>query len=491
MYGRGNTDGWSSGQYCMPAGGAPLSPREQLLTRDELSRLLRVFAALGVTRVRLTGGEPTLRADLEDIIRQCTVISQLWLVNGLRHYESPPSKLVPTHHPNPPSVQRSCPTSNYISSDNKRFYTTSKLPLPQWRSSGTHQTAPDIQLDFKLYGIANWHDLSYSIRLFISYTNIEQRAVPTGSVGYGGRPTVFRCAEEAASLGLEVGMTTNGVALTRRLPALRRAGLAALNVSLDSLQAARYERMARRPALPRVLAGIDLALQLGYSPVKVNVVLMKGFNDDEIFDFVEMTRDRDIEVRFIEFMPFAGNAWEGDKLVPYRAVLRQLATRYELRPLAAAPAATALRWAAHGHRGALGFIASMTRPFCAGCNRLRLTADGNLKVTGAPSDDLGLTIAGSLLTCNCSHINRCACSARRRCRCGTRAWSNSYARGSPTRSRSMPVWKIWRAWKIDPWCLLGDSARVLHARGERGRRARPRPTGAGGTGVRYISHGQT
>ncbi|CAG9787580.1 unnamed protein product [Diatraea saccharalis] len=192
---------------------------------------------------------------------------------------------------------------------------------------------------------------------------------------------ISRVVEEVSDLGVRtVGLTTNGLVLTRRLPALQRAGLSALNVSLDSLRADRYERMARRPGLSRVLAGIDLALQLGYRPLKLNVVLMKGFNDDEICDFVELTRDREIEIRFIEFMPFTGNSWDDSKLVPYRTALREIAKRYEVEPAEVRASDTARVWNVRGHKGTVAFIASMTRPFCNTCNRLRLTADGSIKV---------------------------------------------------------------------------------------------------------------
>ncbi|XP_045499014.1 molybdenum cofactor biosynthesis protein 1 [Colias croceus] len=244
-------------QYCMPAEGVPLSARSALLTRAELARLVRVFAALGVTKLRLTGGEPTVRQDLVDIIQELAGVE----------------------------------------------------------------------------GIAT------------------------------------------------VAMTSNGVALTRRLPALQRAGLAALNVSLDSLRAERYERMARRPGLQKVLACIDLALQLGFSPVKVNTVLMKGFNDDEVCDFVEFTKDRNVEVRFIEFMPFTGNRWDDSRMVAGAAALAAArAALPALRPAPPAPCRTATVWKADGYAGSVGFISSMTQPFCSSCNRLRLTADGNLKV---------------------------------------------------------------------------------------------------------------
>lgn len=114
-----------------------------------------------------------------------------------------------------------------------------------------------------------------------------------------------------------VSITTNGIMLTRLLVSMQRAGLNAINVSLDTLKAAKYEQIARRKGFERVLAGIDLAIQLGYKP-KINCVVMKGFNNMELCDFVEFTKDRNVDIRFIEYMPFTGNKWETEKMVTYR-----------------------------------------------------------------------------------------------------------------------------------------------------------------------------
>lgn len=114
-----------------------------------------------------------------------------------------------------------------------------------------------------------------------------------------------------------VGITTNAIMLTRLLVPMQRAGLDAINISLDTLKVNKYEQITRRKGWERVIAGIDLAIQLGYKP-KVNCVLMKNFNDDEICDFVEFTKDRNVDVRFIEYMPFTGNKWQTDKMVTFK-----------------------------------------------------------------------------------------------------------------------------------------------------------------------------
>lgn len=114
-----------------------------------------------------------------------------------------------------------------------------------------------------------------------------------------------------------MGITTNGIMLTRLLVPMQRAGLDAINISLDTLIAKKYETITRRRGMERVIAGIDLALQLGYKP-KVNCVVMKDFNDNEIVDFVGMTKERNVDIRFIEYMPFTGNKWDTEKMVTYK-----------------------------------------------------------------------------------------------------------------------------------------------------------------------------
>jgi len=130
----------------------------------------------------------------------------------------------------------------------------------------------------------------------------------------------------------------------------------------------------------RVIAGIDLAVQLGYRP-KVNCVLMRDFNEDEICDFVEFTRDRPVDVRFIEYMPFSGNKWHTERLISYKDTLQAIRQRWpDFEALPNGPNDTSKAYAVPGFKGQVGFITSMTEHFCGTCNRLRLTADGNIKV---------------------------------------------------------------------------------------------------------------
>ncbi|KAI3867996.1 hypothetical protein MKX03_035212 [Papaver bracteatum] len=244
-------------QYCMPDAGVDLTPSPQLLSQNEIIRVANLFVSSGVDKIRLTGGEPTVRKDIEEI---CLQLSNL---EGLK----------------------------------------------------------------------------------------------------------------------TLAITTNGINLARKLPKLKECGLTAVNISLDTLVPAKFEFMTRRKGFLKVLESINTAADLGYNPVKVNCVIMRGFNDDEICDFVELTRDRPINVRFIEFMPFDGNVWNVKKLVPYAEMLDKVVQQFKsLKRLQDHPTDTAKNFRVDGYCGSVSFITSMTEHFCAGCNRLRLLADGNFKV---------------------------------------------------------------------------------------------------------------
>lgn len=168
--------------------------------------------------------------------------------------------------------------------------------------------------------------------------------------------------------------------LTRLLVPMQRAGLDVINISLDTLRGSKYEHVTRRRGMDRALAGIDLAVQLGFRP-KVNCVVMRGFNDNELVDFVGLTRERPIDVRFIEYMPFSGNKWETEKMVSFRDMFAAINAEYpDIVALPNGLNDTSKGFAVPGFAGRFGFITSMTDHFCGTCNRLRLTADGNLKV---------------------------------------------------------------------------------------------------------------
>ncbi len=203
----------------------------------------------------------------------------------------------------------------------------------------------------------------------------------------GGEPLVRKHMEDLAEKlgrlpGLKtLALTTNGMLLPKKLPRLHAAGVNAINISLDTLVPERFETITRRKGLEEVLQAIDLAIAYGYSPVKVNCVVMRGVNDDEILDFVELTRDAPIGVRFIEYMPFQGNGWSENGFVPYADMLERIRmVHFGLVRSEDGPHATSKTWRVPGYRGTVGFIASMSEKFCGTCNRLRLTADGSFKV---------------------------------------------------------------------------------------------------------------
>ncbi|KAH1051451.1 hypothetical protein GYH30_021382 [Glycine max] len=282
-------------QYCMPADGVELTPSPQLLTKTEILRCANLFVSSGVNKIRLTGGEPTIRKDIEDI-----------------------------------------------------------------------------------------------------------------------------CLELSTLKGLKtLSMTTNGIALARKLPKLKECGLNSVNISLDTLVPAKFEFMTRRKGHEKVMDSINAAIDLGFNPVKVNCVVMRGFNDDEICDFVELTREKPIDIRFIEFMPFDGNVWNVKKLVPYSEMLDTVMKQFtSLKRVQDQPTDTAKNFTIDGHAGRISFITSMTEHFCAGCNRLRLLADGNFKVClfgpseislrdplrrGAEDDELREIIAAAVKRKKASH----------------------------------------------------------------------------------------
>ncbi|PKU42383.1 molybdenum cofactor biosynthesis protein 1 isoform x1 [Limosa lapponica baueri] len=178
-----------------------------------------------------------------------------------------------------------------------------------------------------------------------------------------------------------IAVTTNGINLARLLPRLKEAGLNAINISLDTLVPAKFEFIVRRKGFHKVMEGIHKATELGYRPVKVNCVVMRGFNEDELLGFVDFTKDLPVDVRFIEYMPFDGNKWNFKKMVSYKEMLDTIKQRWpELERLPCEASSTAKSYKVPRFQGQISFITSMSEHFCGSCNRLRITADGNLKV---------------------------------------------------------------------------------------------------------------
>lgn len=180
----------------------------------------------------------------------------------------------------------------------------------------------------------------------------------------------------------DLALTTNGFFLKEFTPDLVRAGLKRVTISLDSLNPQGFQSLTKVNALPRVLEAIDVAQRAGLSPVKVNAVLMRGFNDGEIENFAAFAREWGVSVRFIEYMPLDGpGEWDRTKVVPGREVYQRIHTRFPLIALSGQDASeTARRFRfADGSHGEIGIIAPVTEPFCGACSRIRLTADGKLR----------------------------------------------------------------------------------------------------------------
>ncbi|KAM3594672.1 uncharacterized protein V6R79_011945 [Siganus canaliculatus] len=197
------------------------------------------------------------------------------------------------------------------------------------------------------------------------------------------RPDVLDIISELRKLeGLKtIAVTTNGMNLAKLLPKLKDAGLDLINISLDSLVPAKFEFIVRRKGFHKVMEGIDKAIEMGYNPVKVNCVVMRGLNEDELLDFVALTEKKPLEVRFIEYMPFDGNKWNFKKMVSYQEMLDHIRQQWpNLETHQTGQTDTAKMFKVPGFKGQVGFITSMSDHFCGSCNRLRITADGNLKV---------------------------------------------------------------------------------------------------------------
>ena len=199
----------------------------------------------------------------------------------------------------------------------------------------------------------------------------------------GGEPLVRahlpQLVERLAALGVDVALTTNGATLRMHAKPLANAGLSRINISLDSLRRDRFLELTRRDELDRVLDGIDAAIDAGLAPTKINTVMMRGINDDEVIDFARFGRERGIEVRFIEFMPLeAGDVWTSAVVVPADEILATISAVFPTEPVQRAnEPAERYRYLDGG--GQVGVIASVTKPFCDNCDRVRLTAEGQFR----------------------------------------------------------------------------------------------------------------
>jgi len=198
----------------------------------------------------------------------------------------------------------------------------------------------------------------------------------------GGEPLVRKDAGKIilslSKLPVKLTLTTNGTRVHEFIELLKEANIQTLNISLDTLQSDRFLLLTRRDQFKQVYDNIQLLIRNGFQ-VKVNVVVMKGMNDGEINDFIEWTKDTPIQIRFIEFMPFSGNRWTSNKVFTWQEILDLVQTKYPIVRLDDEIHDTAKKYTVPGHAGSFAVISTMTSPFCSGCNRMRLTADGKMK----------------------------------------------------------------------------------------------------------------
>ncbi len=268
--------------YCMPAEGMKWLPRDEVLSFEEIERLARIFVErYEVDGIRLTGGEPTVRAHLPVLVEKLA-----------------------------------------------------RLRVPATSASSFAGKAPDLAI------------------------------------------------------------STNGATFRLLADDLRVAGLNRVNISLDTLKRDRFREMTRRDELERVLDGIESAKEAGFSPVKINAVVQRGVNDDEIVDLATFGRDRGVEVRFIEFMPLdADGGWNHADVVSQDEIVAAIHAVYPLIPVGSRGAAPADRWKYADGRGSIGVIPTITKPFCGDCDRVRLTAEGQFRTCLFANDEFDLRAA--------------------------------------------------------------------------------------------------
>ena len=201
----------------------------------------------------------------------------------------------------------------------------------------------------------------------------------------GGEPLVRKGVVDLVSRigeldSVEVTFTTNGLLLEEMAGSLRDAGVRRLNISLDSLRPDRLKAITGIDCLGKVMRGVEKAVELGFDPIKLNMVVMKGVNDDEIMDFVELARNRPFNVRFIEFMPMKENEWDRGKFIPAREIEEMVGRKYPLvRDPGDGESSPSRNFLIDGFTGKIGFISPVSRHFCDSCNRIRLTSDGHIR----------------------------------------------------------------------------------------------------------------
>jgi len=275
--------------YCLPHGEPPIAPKEQMLSYEEIEYVCEIFVELGIEKIRLTGGEPMMRQDIE------TIIAKL-----------------------------------------------AKLKRPVAEMSDKLQFVDDA-----------------------------------------GQKGLASAGDKLKFVGLrDLALTTNGYFLPDRAQGLKDAGLDRITISLDSLKRNVFKQMTGVDVLDRVLQGLEAAKKAGLQPIKINAVIVRGHNEDEVADFAAFAREHDVKMRFIEFMPLdSGHEWSRNDVVSGREIRQRIEERFLLEPVNVTRGSeTASRFRfADGAPGEIGIIAPVTEAFCGACSRIRLTADGQIR----------------------------------------------------------------------------------------------------------------
>ncbi|MBK8498310.1 MAG: GTP 3',8-cyclase MoaA [Flavobacteriales bacterium] len=235
---------------------------------------------------------------------------------------------------------------------------------------------PEDQHFLKREELMTREEIATIARLFVERYGVNKIRLTGGEPLV--RPDAADIVRDMAALPVKLGLTTNALTLHKHLDALIDAGLKSINISLDTFDAERFKTIARRDGIDTVHANILLALQRGLR-VKLNMVVMRGVNDDEILRFVELTRDHLVHVRFIEFMPFAGNHWGRERVYTYSEMLGHIGSVYSFEKLNDDPHSTAKAYRVPTWPGTFAVISTVTEPFCGDCDRMRLTAEGKMR----------------------------------------------------------------------------------------------------------------
>jgi cyclic pyranopterin phosphate synthase len=285
------------------------------------------------------------------------------------------------NHPVPQNALKSKLTDLPILQDNhKRFHNYLRISLTEHCNFRCQYCTVSTQVDFTpKEQLLNEDQFLHLTKLFVQAGVSKIRLS-------GGEPTVYKgLSKFIYEVGQmqqvkTLGITSNGYILHRKLAEYKQNGLTAINISLDTFKEDRFQKISRISGLHNVFKSINKAIELGYAPVKINCVLMKGTNDDELLDFVEFVRDKPVNVRFIEYFSIGKNEWNREKTVSFKEMTERIENKYgKLVRCNDHYTDTAKNYTLEGFQGRVSFITSVTTPFCGTCNRIRLLSTGHFR----------------------------------------------------------------------------------------------------------------